>query len=432
MCSGSRRNEEDPRAYLETLILHGMKLGLQNISTLMDACGRPHLARPVVHVAGTNGKGSVLTFLSAILNAAGYRTGRFTSPHLLDVTERFLLDDQPMCEEDLRENVSFFKQLSEETGCTPTFFEMTTAVAFRWFARRAVDVALVEVGMGGRFDSTNIVEPLACAITNIDFDHTQFLGDSRAAIAFEKAGILKAGVPAVIGVTDREPLQVIQEQGRVREASLHCLDHEFSYAAAGTVWQPLLAYRGFGEEFTGLAPGLAGGHQAHNASIAVSLAMLLRGHFPRITEKEIREGLRAARWPGRLERVLDDPPVIMDVAHNPAGCATLAKTFDRCVTVFSVSSDKDAAEMIHHLARFSDPLILTEYQGGRTMPLEALQKCAEGHAFIAHPDLHSALEAGMGLAGKDKPLLVTGSIYAAGEARRILMDRYGATPVTFG
>lgn len=424
--------EDNPRAYLDSLILHGIKLGLQNISAMMEASGQPHLSRPVIHVAGTNGKGSVLAFLASILNASGYRVGRFTSPHLLDVTERFLLDGVPMPEAALRENVAWFQQVAEATGQVPTFFELNTAMAFRWFDQQKVDVALIEVGMGGRFDSTNIVAPLACAITNIDYDHMQYLGDTLEKIAFEKAGILKPGVPAVVGVTDAGAMSVIEKQARELDTPLFAIDKEYTFSSEGTPWIPELEYQGLGMHFQRMTLGLAGRHQPHNAAIAMSLALLVQHRFPRITGETIREGLQTARWPGRLERVLDDLPVIMDAAHNTAGCRAVADAFkEKCVVVFSVSSDKDAAGMIDILADIADPLILTAYQGERALPLQDLSACAGDHRVVSIPLMADALEQGMRLVSGEKPLLITGSIYGAGEARRILMECYGARPVVF-
>lgn len=423
---------DNPRAYLDSLTLHGIKLGLQNISAMMEASGRSHLSRPVIHVAGTNGKGSVLAFLASILNASGYRVGRFTSPHLLDVTERFLVDGVPMPEEALRENVVWFQKIAGETGQVPTFFELNTAMAFRWFDQQKVDVALIEVGMGGRFDSTNIVSPLACAITNIDYDHMQYLGDTLEKIAFEKAGILKPGVPVVVGVSGGGAMSVIQKQARELDAPLFAIDKDYAFSSKGTPWIPELEYQGLGMRLQGVTLGLAGRHQPHNAAIAVSLALLVQHRFPRITGETIREGLQTARWPGRLERVLDDPPVIMDAAHNTAGCRVVADTVEgKCVVVFSVSLDKDAAGMIDILADIADPLILTVYQGGRALPLQDLSACAGDHRVVSIPLMAEALEQGMQLASGGKPLLITGSIYGAGEARRILMERYGARPVVF-
>ncbi len=421
----------EPREYLNSLILHGVKLGLNNINALMAVCENPHRACPVVHVAGTNGKGSTLAFLAAILEAAGYRTGRFTSPHLLDVTERFLIGNHPMPEAALRENVSFFKELSETLGVTPTFFEMNTAIAFRWFAQQAVDVALIEVGMGGRFDSTNIVSPEVCAITNIDLDHTRYLGETPAAIAFEKAGILKQGVPAVIGEMGDEALSVIREQAALKNAPLHGSGSAYVFKPGGTVWRPLMVYRGFGRVLNDLELGLAGMHQAHNAALAVSLALLLKGKFSRVTDGEIRAGVSSARWPGRLERVMDTPPVYMDAAHNPAGCRVLSRALKRCAIIFSVSADKDAKTMIDTLAPLADPLILTTYQDGRSLSLDLLRQQAGSHPVLSFSHMADALEAGMHIASAETPLLITGSIYGAGEARRILMEQYGARPPTF-
>ena len=422
----------DHRQYLDSLVLHGIKLGLQNITHLMEASGRPHRSYPVVHVAGTNGKGSVLTFLAAILGAAGYRVGRFTSPHLLDVTERFLLGNSPMSEEDLRDNIVCFRDIAERVGFAPTYFELNTAVAFRWVARQAVDAALVEVGMGGRYDSTNVVEPLACAITNIDLDHTQYLGDTLEKIAFEKAGIIKPGVPIVLGDVRPGALEVIRRVAQERGSRLYLPGAEYSLIPSGTPWQPQMAYRGFGVVLKEMALGLAGKHQHANAGVAVSLALLLKEQFPRITEETIREGIRAARWPVRLERVLDDPPVIMDAAHNPAGCRAVADAFEKCVVVFSASSDKNAGDMIQILGRIADPLILTTYRGGRSMALEDLCRCARETQCLSFPEMEDALEAGIRLASSGKPLLVTGSIYGAGQARRYLMETHGARGVAFG
>ncbi len=422
---------QDERAYLESLIFHGMKLGLHNIQALMEAGGSPYRCYPVVHVGGTNGKVSVVAFLDAILRAAGYRVGRFTSPHLLDVTERFLINGVPMTETALAEHIAHFRQSAEQANFTPTYFEMNTAIAFREFALQSVDVALVEVGMGGRFDATNIVEPKLCIITNIDYDHMQYLGDTLEKIAFEKAGIVKPAVPAVLGPMAANALNVITSQAREKGAPYLMHGKDYHFSVGGASWRPTLDYHGLDIVLREAPLSLCGRHQGANAAIAVTLAMLLRPEFPRIHEDTIRAGLSAATWPGRLERVLDAPPVIMDVAHNPAGCRSMAEALEHCVTVFSVSSDKDASAMLDILAPISNPLILTEYGGGRSLPLETLRLLAKNKPHLAYSRLSEALEAGMRLAAQDKPLLVTGSIYAAGEARRWLIEQYGARAIAF-
>ncbi len=427
-------NPSSPAAllqYMDSLIVHGIKLGLHNIQQLMTHEGNPQNRYPVVHVAGTNGKGSVLTFLNAILRKAGYRTGRFTSPHLISVNERFLIDDMPISDGELYEHLAALRCTAEKTEITPTYFEMNTAIAFRCFARHELDIALVEVGMGGRFDSTNIVDPLVCGITTIDYDHTQYLGETLEQIAFEKAGILKKDVPAVTGPIAASPLTIIKAQAQRVNSTLSLLGEEYQIFPGGDVLHPTVSYHGPGFDIEEAPLGLAGMHQVYNAGVAIALAGLIRGSFPKITPTVVSDGLKSARWPGRLELVMDAPPVIMDVAHNPSGCQALAQALPHCVTVFSVSSDKDISSMINILAPISSPLILTQYSGGRCLPLEQLRTHAGDIPHQISPTLAQALEEGIRLATKERPLLVTGSIYAVGEARLILMKRYGAKPVVF-
>jgi dihydrofolate synthase/folylpolyglutamate synthase len=427
--------EEDARrevrAYLESLTLHGIKLGLQNMHVLVAAAGNPHGAYPSVHIAGTNGKGSVAAFLNAVLRASGYRTGRFTSPHLLDVTERFLINDTPLDEACLAENIRYFRTLADAADIRPTYFEMNTAIAFRAFAQHKVDIAVVEVGMGGRFDATNVVAPVCCAITNIEYDHMQYLGNTLEEIAFEKGGILKPNTPAVLGPVAPAPLSVIEQRGRDVGAPLSLRGRNYHASAAASGLHPRITYKGPIFSLQDKPLGLSGTHQVDNAAVAIALAEIVSVSFPAITPDTVETGLMSARWPGRLERILDHPPVFMDVAHNPAGCRTVAETAERWVTILSVSSDKAAREMVDILARVSSPLILTEYSGGRSLPLDDLCKAAEGHAYIACNSLEKAIAEGMKRASREVPLLITGSIYAAGEARAILVEQYGAHPVVF-
>jgi dihydrofolate synthase/folylpolyglutamate synthase len=419
------------RAYLDNLMLHGIKLGLQNIESLLREGARPHLAYPVVHVAGTNGKGSVLAFLDAILLASGYKTGRFTSPHLMDVTERFLINGAPITDRALEEHVQWCRQSAEKARCVPTYFEACTALAFRSFQKEAVDAALVEVGMGGRFDSTNLVQPSVCAITNIALDHTQYLGSTLAEIAGEKAGIIKKGAPVVTGKMDNAALRVIEKEAREKDAPLYREGIEYSVGQGGSIWAPELHYEGLGVHLEGIKLGLAGMHQVGNAAIALTLALLLQQEFPQISQESIRCGLEKAIWPGRLEVILKDPPVLMDVAHNPAGCGALISAINSCVIVFAVSSDKDARTMLSLLKPLADPLILTRYSGERSLSLEKLTPYAQEKSCLIFPTLGEALERGKEEASEDKPLLITGSIYACGEARDYMMKHWGIPALTF-
>jgi dihydrofolate synthase/folylpolyglutamate synthase len=427
----ARNIRPDLLDYLFGLTLHGVKLGLHNISKLLEAAGNPHRAYSTIHVAGTNGKGSVAAFLDAMLRAAGYRTGKFTSPHLLDLSERFQVDGAPIPVEALEENIEFFRKTAEAAGFAPTFFEACTAVAFRWFQQSAIDVGVIEVGMGGRLDSTNVIAPLVSLITNIDLEHTQYLGSTLAQIAFEKAGVLKPGTPAVTGETREEPLAVIAGRADALKCPLTIAGCDFSHSVEGGPWEQRLSYASPGLSIYSAPLGLPGRYQADNAALAVAAAERLRGPLPRLTEEAICRGLAEAHWPCRLERVLEAPPVIVDVAHNVAGVRRLIESVEHCVTILGVASDKDAAGMIELLAPRSHPLILTAFSGKRALPVEDLRRAAGQHPCETVPTLSEALERGMEYARPGLPLLITGSIYTAGEARRMLVERYGALPLQF-
>ncbi len=421
------------RDYLAGLILHGIKLGLDNMRFLMEAMGNPQDAVPCVHIAGTNGKGSTAAFLDAVLRAAGLRTGRFTSPHLYDITERFLVDGAPMAEEELRDGVARLMRAAAPMPHPPTFFEANTVLAFDMFQRRGVDVAVVEVGMGGRFDATNIISrPLACAVTGIDLDHQQYLGDTLQAIAFEKAGILKPGAPCVLGPLHPEAMAVVRARAGEVDAPLLLPGRDFTHECQGPPLAPMFTFKSAGTCLGPLALGLAGTHQGANAAVAAMAALRCAETFPAVTGDAVRRGLETARWPGRLEKVLDNPPVYIDGAHNPAGAAALAAAIPPSVIVFSVASDKNAGEMISMLSKKAAPLVLTVFTGGRGMELGQLEHAAGETPHLTSPNMAEAVETGMRLAGESGlPLVFAGSLYAAGEARKLLEERYGAPPLRF-
>lgn len=419
------------RQYLFDLTLHGIKLGLDNIQALLRAAEAPHLAYPTIHVGGTNGKGSVVAMLSAMLTAAGYRVGRFTSPHLIDVSERFLIDGTPIEEADLEENILFFKEVAESMPQCPTFFEMNTAIAFRYFAQQQVDVALIEVGMGGRFDSTNVVRPIATAITNIDLEHTAFLGSTIAAIAGEKAGIIKPGVPVATAERNPEALEVFRAAAHTCQAPLLEVNEGDAYTVSGSPWAQHITYQSDTLTVAACPLGLPGAYQGANAAVAVAVADQIRATFPRLNEATIRVGLQQAAWPCRLERVLDAPPTFIDVAHNEAGAQRLADHLESCVMVFAASSDKDAAAMLRALQPKARDLLITRFEGKRAASTEVLASHLPPESYAIHPTLSEAIEAGLALASESTPLVITGSIYAAGEAREYLIGHHGARPLQF-
>lgn len=420
-----------PRDYLFSLEQHGIKLGLDNINLLLEHAGRPYRNYPCVHVGGTNGKGSVAAFLDAMLRAAGYSVGKFTSPHLIDVSERFLVNGEPIVPDALDEAIAFFRAIADTMASPPTFFEMNTAIAFRWFHRRRVDIALIEVGMGGRFDSTNVIRPVVAAITNIGLEHTKYLGDTLEQIAFEKAGILKEDIPAVLAETAAGPLDVIL----ARAQELHCpvrrLDRDFTFSITGGPGERLFRYESPDRALGPVKLALSGAYQGRNAALAVAAAEDIMPQFPNLDERAIVAGLENARWPCRLETVMQHPRVIVDAAHNPASARVLAREMDPGITVLAVSADKDASRIIEALTPVTRIFVISQFAGPRALPANTLAEMARAYPSHVTQSLDEALELALSLAGDAEPVLITGSIFTAGEARALLTRKYGVPPIVF-
>ncbi len=420
-----------PREYLDSRLMHGIKLGLDNIRFLARAAGAPHTRFPSVHVAGTNGKGSVVAMLDAMFRAAGYCSGRFTSPHLIDLAERYVIDGVCIDDETSDRHIAFFEKAAESMPHSPTYFEVATAVAFRHFAERQVDVAIFEVGMGGRFDSTNIITPEAAAITNIELEHTKYLGDTREKIAFEKAGILKKGVPVVVAETRSGPLGVILERADELGCPVSLLERDFRYSVQGDPFALVFSYE---SETLTLGPvplPLHGTYQGANAATAVALAELLGEKYPRLDPSAIATGIETARWPCRLEQVLDSPPVIVDTTHTAAGARELIEQVPACAVILAVSVDKNAAEMLASLDSIADTLILSQFNGARAMPVDTLSAAAGDRRQHRTQNLEEAIGFALDHASDSVPVLITGSVFTAGEARKILIEGYGAPPLQF-
>jgi dihydrofolate synthase / folylpolyglutamate synthase len=368
------------------------KFGLERITALLADLGTPERAFRVIHVAGTNGKGSTCAMIEAALRTAGYRTGLYTSPHLIEPTERIQINGTPVTREQFAGAFNQVHALAKRTPPHPTYFETVTAMGFLLFREAAIDIAVVEVGLGGRLDATNVVHPEVTAITPVDFDHERFLGSSIEQIAAEKAGILKPGVPTVFA-TQRP------EADRVLTARAAELGIQISRAAD------------IGE--LPVAPPLAGRHQIENARTAVAVLNLLDVN-PR--------GIANARWPGRLEHIASQPDIILDGAHNPAGARALADHIrehyaDRPVwIVFGAMRDKAVAEIGEILFPLADRLILTAPSQARAVHPDSLEF---GPATVA-PTVAAALEL-VRSAPPDATVFVTGSLYLVGEARALLV-----------
>ena len=378
----------DAREYLFSLEKFGIKFGLANIRALAAALGDPQKSYPSVLIAGTNGKGSVTAMVDCALRAAGLSVGRYTSPHLIDLEERFAINGKPIAPPVLDTVVAEIRVLIDgliadgTLDAPPTFFEVTTAIAFELFRRADVSIAVLEVGLGGRLDSTNCVDPVAAAVTSIDFDHEQYLGSTLAAIAAEKAGVVRPGIPLVCGPLVAEARQVIASAcdaagARFVEAD-NGVDVESTSEGGRTsvrITTPLRNY--------GLIPlGLRGEHQVPNAIVALRLLEELGKMLP-IDVAAIETGLRDVRWPGRLQllEVTGGRRVLLDAAHNPAGAWALASYLRRefpepLPIVFGAMRDKDVALMLKVLLPVASALVITEPPTARAHPAEELAAIA--------------------------------------------------------
>jgi dihydrofolate synthase / folylpolyglutamate synthase len=418
------------RDWLARLEFFGIKLGLDAIAAILDELGRPHQAYPVIQIAGTNGKGSVAAMVSHALTIAGHRTGRYTSPHLVALEERFAVDGRAIAADALDtalRRVRIAVERLREHGtleAEPTYFEVTTAAAFEIFRSTRVDVAVVEVGLGGRLDATNVVAPAITAITSVDLDHEAQLGTSLAAIAGEKAGIIKPGVPVIVGELKREAFDAIRMIALSRGAPLvssHCADIEVRGAAPG---QYELTVRTNGGTYGPVVLGLRGRHQIGNAVVAILLLDRL-GSGITVDRAAVEGGVRDARWPGRLDLVnLRDRTILIDGAHNPAGARALASYLSEThpqglPLVFGVMADKRAGDMLAELVACARPLILTRAPGTRAADPETLATLIPDASarIVVEPQIQRALAAAW---SANDAIVVAGSLYLAGAVYRLL------------
>lgn len=399
------------------------KLGLERITALLEALGRPHRIPRFVHVAGTNGKGSACAMMESALRAAGRKTGMFTSPHLAEPTERIRVEGIPTTPERFaaafdRVHGAAEAMLREgRLDMHPTYFETVTAMGFLIFAEAGAEIVVLEVGLGGRLDATNVVEPALAVVTPVDYDHEALLGKTLEAIAGEKAGILKAGAPAVFARQRPEAEQVLAARAReLGIAARHTREwpvRELKLEATSSIFE------------TGglrIRCPLAGEHQVENARTA-AMALAELG----VPARAIEEGIAATRWPGRLERVAVNPEIILDGAHNPAGARALAAYIERfhrgrrVWMIYGAMQDKAIAEMSGILFPLADRVILTAPAGsqGRAAPPETLLELTDHPAVEIAPNLAEALERARA-AGPENVIFVTGSLFLVAEAERLV------------
>jgi len=495
--------------YLYNLQKYGIKFGLDNISRLMSALDNPHTLFLSVHVAGTNGKGSTSAIIASILKTAGFKVGLFTSPHIISFTERIRVNGEEITEnevvsltEEIRTRIEDTPSLTlpprgggqgwgGEVELSPTFFEVVTAMALLYFKRKKVDIAVIEVGMGGRLDATNIITPEISIITNISCDHREFLGGTLKEIAHEKAGIIKGGIPVVASYQESEAMDVIEKKAEEKDSELYIYGKDFSSVLKREDISEICFdyWSSSSLMINDLILPLTGEHQMQNASVAIKTIELLskkltlhslltspslslpakgeehtptplsRGDLPSLLAGEgkgegyrrflnaalyqfIRKGLENVKWPGRLEIIKEDPPILIDGAHNPAAAIALSKALKkfspgknkRIILVLGIMGDKDARGIMEPLLPLASEIILTAPAYSRSASPEKLAGIAASLGFFdvrIAPTMKDAVEMAIEDSYKtiNPPLppfnhssliVVTGSFYTIGEAKEVL------------
>ncbi len=415
----------DPFRWLESLQFHGVKPGLERITRLLRHLGNPEKRYSTVHIAGTNGKGSTAAIAASIFAEHGLKTGLYTSPHLLSVTERFRINGREVDPEELKYYLSELKKVVEGLGLTVTYFEATTAIAFWYFAERGVDVAVVECGLGGRLDATNACVPSVCVITSISRDHTEYLGRSLTEIAQEKAGIIKNAAPVVLGKMPKGPKETIVRKAEEEGSGVYAFGRDYRVRRRGGLWD----YRGIRREFSALRLGLFGRHQGNNLGCALaSTELFFEGLGLRLEEQRLRKALSEVSWPARFELVeVDGVRVVFDGAHNEKAVSALLEALkDASITefilVFGASNDggKPVKRMLKLLWPWARRVFLCEPRWARSpVRLEAWKRLlgseTEKVVFVRDPAeaFKKAISCGL-------PVVVTGSLYLTAEVKAAL------------
>src|SRR5215469_13829310 len=407
--------------WLYSLEARGEIYKLERMEQALEHIGNPHLRLQVVHIAGTKGKGSVAAMLDSCLRAAGYRTGLYTKPHLVHLTERTRIDGAEMPAALMLDYIDRLRLVYERAGLALTFFEFTVALMFLYFAEAGIDIAVVETGLGGRLDSTNVVRPLLSVITPIGFDHVEYLGYTLRSIAGEKGGIIKPGVPVVIGAREEEARATLTDIAAQRGSAAMLIDREFTYRSHSPAHR--LDYIGLGFNMNDVELGVAGRFQHENAAIALAAIEAMRGIGWRIDEAQIRRGLHELYWPGRFDVVQRSPFVVLDCAHNELSVEALLDTIAlecgpqaRPRLVFGCLSDKNWVSMAHLLGPRVRDVTLTRVKPKRPLEPERLFEHFAPFAptrVIREPI--AAIEQVVAESSADDFVLVCGSVYLVGE-----------------
>ena len=405
----------------------GIKPGLKRTQSLLKELGNPESHLKAIHIAGTNGKGSTCSMLASVLSTAGYKVGLYTSPHLLEFNERIRINGVNISDNQMIPLLERMLPIAKQLDCT--FFEITTALAFEHFKLNDVDFAVIETGMGGRYDSTNVLYPILTIITQIDLDHQEFLGDNLEAIALEKAGIFKPKVPIIVSDTHQELKDVFINRAEAVASPIFFTEEWYSvsnYFIDSFLNMNLSISDGI-NEYNNLKIEKAGRHQINNLKAVLSAFQFLKNEFPNLTETTLRDGLANIKQNtnlfGRIEILQKKPIMILDVAHNPSGAMVLASTLEdspysdtKFNIIFGVMADKDIKNILLPLHQFCDELIITKPETDRASSLQNISQIAKDLDFNHIKMINSVAEAVQYALNLNSPTLIVGSFYTAGEA----------------
>ncbi|MDD5427948.1 MAG: bifunctional folylpolyglutamate synthase/dihydrofolate synthase [Candidatus Omnitrophica bacterium] len=431
-------NYEEALQYLDSLTNYERRdnyncdksFDLDRTRRLAADLGNPQANFGSIHIAGTKGKGSTSAIVYSILKEAGYKTGLYTSPHLVSFRERIRINDELISEEDIARLLGRIKNITDKmSDDMPTFFEVYTALSYLYFSEKKVDLAVFEVGLGGRLDATNILEPLVSAITPISYEHTDKLGKTLTAIAGEKAGIIKDGSVCVIAPQEEEALAAITEVCRDKRAKAILTGTDIRFKELGfTEEKEIFEVAGLNGNYPKLEMALLGPHQVANAATAIGVAEALKFHDIEIGPDAVRRGIKNAEWPGRLEVVSKNPRIILDGAQNRASAKALALSvkrifeYDKLILVFGVSKDKDIKGILDELLPQADMAILTKAKivERAADPGKIKELMPQGENIHLTDNVKEAVEKAKSMAGAKDIILITGSLFVVGEARQII------------
>lgn len=427
-------NYDEAMEFIENTGKFSINLGLQRVERLCKLMGNPEKKLKIIHIAGTNGKGSTTTFISSILMEQGYRVGIYTSPYIERFTERIRINNEEISRNDIAGLVSELEPLIDKVvgeGLDhPTEFEIITACALKYFEESKVDYVVLEVGLGGRFDATNVIDPLLSVITTISMDHVNILGDTLSKIAFEKAGIIKEGIPVVVYPQEKEAMDVILDVAKSRNSRI-CKVEDLSYEIVSNTIDGVVYNTTGIMEYKNIRLNMLGDYQVLNSLTALRSVEVLRGLGVEIEDRAIYNGLEEARWPGRFEVLRRNPFIVLDGGHNEQGIDALVKSCKRYFDgkniniVCGMLRDKNYRDMVGKLASMGSKFVTVEPNNPRAMTAGELKEVVEGFGREAAEakNIREAVELGLKITSKDEVLVFCGSLYMIGEARTILMEQ---------